>query len=189
MAPTCAAMYLILVKDSPGSLTTTGVLFYNATLSLPLLVAALAVSGEPRLMRTYVLYGDAGFRVRHRTRSGASPSQRVHSHSLCTLPPVRPYLRCTNNRSSKCTSKCTWLGWVAFTKYTPIGGIVGITRAQSDWKERHAALQAMLRFQCKSLLLSEANAAGTHLHGRFRMLFQLQALVTVRPCKVSLSQL
>lgn len=56
-------MYLILVKDSPGSLTTTGVLFYNATLSLPLLAGALAASREPRLMRTYLLYGDTGFRV------------------------------------------------------------------------------------------------------------------------------
>lgn len=61
----CTALYLILVKDSPSALTTTGVLFYNAALSLPLLVLATALSGEPALIRDYPLKGDPGFRVRH----------------------------------------------------------------------------------------------------------------------------
>ena len=43
------ALYLIMVKTTPSSsgLTTTGLLFYNSALSLPLLAAALLLSGEP----------------------------------------------------------------------------------------------------------------------------------------------
>ena len=43
------ALYLIMVKTTPSSsgLTTTGLLFYNSALSLPLLGVALAVSREP----------------------------------------------------------------------------------------------------------------------------------------------
>lgn len=57
------ALYLVLVKDSPSKLTTTGVLFYNAALSLPLLAVATAMSGEHSLIRQYPRLDDTGFRM------------------------------------------------------------------------------------------------------------------------------
>ena len=59
------ALYLIRVKATPATqgLTTTGLLFYNAVLSLPLLALALALSKEPAGMLAYVGYNDIGFRV------------------------------------------------------------------------------------------------------------------------------
>jgi hypothetical protein len=43
------SLYLIMVKNTPATngLTTTGMLFYNSTLSLPMLVAAVVAMGEP----------------------------------------------------------------------------------------------------------------------------------------------
>lgn len=45
------ALYIILVKDSPSALTTTGVLFYNAALSLPLLVLATVLCDLRTVLR------------------------------------------------------------------------------------------------------------------------------------------
>lgn len=77
------ALYLILVKDSPAALTTTGVLFYNAALSLPLLAVATALSGEPSLIRDYPLKGDPGFRMMV-AASAALGLTINHSMFLCT---------------------------------------------------------------------------------------------------------
>ncbi len=65
------ALYLILVKNSPASsgLTTTGLLFYNAALSLPLLGAAVALSGEPAGILAYPDKHSRGFQVRSITTS------------------------------------------------------------------------------------------------------------------------
>ena len=59
------ALYLIMVKNSPATagLTTTGLLGYNAALSLPLLTVALAVSNEPRQIRLYPGFRWRGFQV------------------------------------------------------------------------------------------------------------------------------
>lgn len=59
------ALYLILVKNTPATagLTTTGLLFYNAALSLPLLAAAVAVSPEPAGFLAYPDAASRGFRV------------------------------------------------------------------------------------------------------------------------------
>lgn len=66
------ALYLILVKNSPASsgLTTTGLLFYNAALSLPLLGAAVALSGEPAGILAYPDKHSRGFQV------GFGPSRK-----------------------------------------------------------------------------------------------------------------
>lgn len=60
------ALYLILVKNTPATagLTTTGLLFYNAALSLPLLAVAVAVSPEPAGVLAYPDSASRGFRVR-----------------------------------------------------------------------------------------------------------------------------
>ena len=59
------ALYLIMVKNSPvtSGLTTTGLLGYNAALSLPLLTAALAISNEPRRIRFYPGFRWHGFQA------------------------------------------------------------------------------------------------------------------------------
>lgn len=64
------ALYLILVKNTPATagLTTTGLLFYNAALSLPILGVALAVSSEPAGIAAYPDAGAWGFRVRRSLR-------------------------------------------------------------------------------------------------------------------------
>lgn len=64
------ALYLIMVKNTPGSsgLTTTGLLFYNSTLSLPLLGAALALSGEPAGVFAFPALRASGFQARWKPR-------------------------------------------------------------------------------------------------------------------------
>ena len=78
------ALYLIMVKTTPSSsgLSTTGLLFYNSALSLPLLAAALVVSGEPAGVLAFPKLRSVTFQARlplwsaivsqhaqHRTRS------------------------------------------------------------------------------------------------------------------------
>ena len=59
------ALYLILVKNTPATagLTTTGLLFYNAALSLPILGFAVAFSSEPAGIAAYPDAQSWGFRV------------------------------------------------------------------------------------------------------------------------------
>ena len=59
------ALYLIMVKATPASagLSTTGLLFYNATLSLPLLGGALALSGELSGVTAFPTLRDPRFQV------------------------------------------------------------------------------------------------------------------------------
>jgi hypothetical protein len=75
------ALYLILVKNSPASsgLTTTGLLFYNAALSLPLLGAAVALSGEPAGILAYPDKHSRGFQAR---RAGAGPARGFWAPAL-----------------------------------------------------------------------------------------------------------
>lgn len=49
------SLYLIMVKNMPATngLSTTGMLFYNSTLSLPMLAAAVFLTGEPERMLRY----------------------------------------------------------------------------------------------------------------------------------------
>lgn len=60
------ASYLIMVKNTPAAsaLTTTGLLFYNATLSLPLLTASVWGSGEWAGLWKYPLLYNPEFLVR-----------------------------------------------------------------------------------------------------------------------------
>lgn len=73
------ALYLILVKNSPASsgMTTTGLLFYNAALSLPLLGAAVALSGEPAGILAYPDKHSRGFQVRF--------GLLIVDHALCQV--------------------------------------------------------------------------------------------------------
>ena len=49
------SLYLIMVKNTPATsgLSTTGMLFYNSTLSLPMLLTAVVVMGEPAAVLKY----------------------------------------------------------------------------------------------------------------------------------------
>ena len=60
------ASYLIMVKNTPAAsaLTTTGLLFYNATLSLPLLMASVWGSGEWDGLWKFPLLNNPEFLVR-----------------------------------------------------------------------------------------------------------------------------
>jgi solute carrier family 35 len=60
------ALYLVMVKNTPvtSGLTTTGLLFYNATLSLPLLGVAVLMSREPQGIVAYSLTWSRSFQVR-----------------------------------------------------------------------------------------------------------------------------
>ncbi len=79
------ALYLIMVKNSPATsgLTTTGLLGYNAALSLPLLTAALALSNEPRQISLY-----PGFRWRGYQVSRLSCLVRVCLLSRSSIPKI-----------------------------------------------------------------------------------------------------
>lgn len=59
------ALYLVMVKRSPATqgLTTTGILFYNAALSMPALALALAISQEPRHLVLFPDLYSRSFRV------------------------------------------------------------------------------------------------------------------------------
>lgn len=60
------ALYLVMVKRSPATqgLTTTGILFYNAALSMPALMLALAISKEPLNLLLFPDLYSKSFRVR-----------------------------------------------------------------------------------------------------------------------------
>lgn len=62
------ALYLIMVKNTPASadLSTTGLLFYNSALSLPLLGGALAFSGELSGVAAFPTLRDPRFQVRYK---------------------------------------------------------------------------------------------------------------------------
>ena len=74
------ALYLIMVKNSPATsgLTTTGLLGYNAALSLPLLTAALAVSKEPRQLQLYPGFRWRGFQVWFRHMHASTQAAAFH---------------------------------------------------------------------------------------------------------------
>lgn len=61
------SLYLIMVKNTPATngLSTTGMLFYNSTLSLPMLAAAVVYQGEPAGMLSFPRLHDRQFQVRH----------------------------------------------------------------------------------------------------------------------------
>ena len=80
------ASYLIMVKNTPAAsaLSTTGLLFYNAMLSLPLLMAAVWSSGEWSGIWLYPLLNNPEFLVS--TRVSSSPQSRTFFHrALHTL--------------------------------------------------------------------------------------------------------
>ena len=84
------ALYLIMVKTTPSSsgLTTTGLLFYNSALSLPLLAAALLVSGEPagvlafpRLRSVTFQAGSLCFTPKSANTPASQPANRLQRRS------------------------------------------------------------------------------------------------------------
>lgn len=60
------SLYLIMVKNTPetNGLSTTGMLFYNSTLSLPMLLTAVFVKGEPRAIASHPQIHNPHFLVR-----------------------------------------------------------------------------------------------------------------------------
>lgn len=59
------SLYLIMVKNTPATngLSTTGMLFYNSMLSLPLLLLAVLLKGEPSSMTSYPLLWSPQFQL------------------------------------------------------------------------------------------------------------------------------
>ena len=64
------SLYLIMVKNTPATngLSTTGMLFYNSTLSLPMLLGAMVYMGEPTAILTYPQLYSPHFLVRERKK-------------------------------------------------------------------------------------------------------------------------
>ena len=63
------SLYLIMVKNTPATngLSTTGMLFYNSSLSIPMLFAAMVYMGEPAAIGTYPRIYDPQFLVSSNT--------------------------------------------------------------------------------------------------------------------------
>jgi len=57
------SLYLVFVKNIRHDLTTTGLMFYNSMLSLPLLLVLLIASGQHESFLTYSMLTDTGFLV------------------------------------------------------------------------------------------------------------------------------
>ncbi|EFN52887.1 hypothetical protein CHLNCDRAFT_26480, partial [Chlorella variabilis] len=59
------SLYLIMVKNTPGTngLSTTGMLFYNSMLSLPMLLCAVVLKGEPGGMAGYPMLWHRTFQM------------------------------------------------------------------------------------------------------------------------------
>ncbi|KAL4440081.1 hypothetical protein ABPG75_003082 [Micractinium tetrahymenae] len=79
------SLYLIMVKNTPGSngLSTTGMLFYNSMLSLPMLLGAVALRGEPARLGSYPLLWDPQFQLVLLLASALGLSIN-HSTFVCT---------------------------------------------------------------------------------------------------------
>ena len=86
------ALYLVMVKTSPATqgLTTTGLLFYNAALSMPALALAMAVSREPWELLQFPDLHSRNFRVSRALPCRSTPM--YSSRFLCGLR-KRPVLR------------------------------------------------------------------------------------------------
>lgn len=67
----CTALYLILIRHTKekASLSTLGIMFYTSAMSLPVVVAAMALSHEPAGTAAYLPQGTAGFKVRAHIQS------------------------------------------------------------------------------------------------------------------------
>jgi len=163
------SMYLILVKDSPHTLTTTGVLFYNATLSLPLLAGAVALSGEPELIRNFPLIENGSFRM-VLLASAALGLTINHSTFLCTRV-NEPLL--TSVAGNLKNVIMTILGAIAFSdfEYTHLNaaGLV-ISMTGAIYYATHSALKAQRRAAVMSPqpkpVIGRERASGLALLGR-----------------------
>ena len=81
------ALYLVMVKKSPAyqGLSSTGLLFYMATLSILPLTAALLLTREPWQLRYYPGFLSRGFRVRScllTLMTQSLPSESIEFKSL-----------------------------------------------------------------------------------------------------------
>lgn len=78
------ALYLVMVKKSPATqgLTTTGLLFYNAVLSMPALALALVVSGEAVQLAKFPDMHRQSFRVWLRQISESIARARLTAFAL-----------------------------------------------------------------------------------------------------------
>eukprot|EP00887_Chlorella_sp_A99_P000588 scaffold17.g588.t1 len=79
------SLYLIMVKETPATngLSTTGMLFYNSSLSLPMLLAAVVAVGEPRRVFAYPDLGNRRFQLVLLLASALGLSIN-HSTFVCT---------------------------------------------------------------------------------------------------------
>lgn len=163
------ALYLILVKNTPATagLTTTGLLFYNAALSLPLLAIAVAVSPEPAGVLAYPDSASRGFRVTLLLSTVLGLSIN-HSTFICTRynDPLT-----TSVAGSLKNIIMTLIGAVSFgdfkyAKWNVVG--LGVSMAGAIWYATRAAIKARKRGLAQQLLMRDPAKTGP-LIGRDRL--------------------
>ncbi|KAK9820998.1 hypothetical protein WJX81_006546 [Elliptochloris bilobata] len=163
------ALYLILVKNSPASsgLTTTGLLFYNAALSLPLLGAAVAVSAEPAGILAYPDKHSRGFQA---TLLAACALGLTINHSTFVCTRFNDPLT-TSVAGSVKNIAMTFIGAVAFGDfmYAPWNVVgLGMSMAGAIWYATKSALKAHKKSLAQQLLLRDPAKSGP-LIGRDRL--------------------
>ena len=79
------SLYLIMVKNTSATngLTTTGMLFYNSTLSLPMLAIAVGMAKELPALFSYPGLWDPQFQVSARARAAAAPPPGLRGSPVC----------------------------------------------------------------------------------------------------------
>lgn len=154
------SLYLIMVKNTPASngLSTTGMLFYNSTLSIPMLVLAVVIAGEPFGVAQYPLLMSRSFQLILLLGSALGMSIN-HSTFVCTR--VNEPLM-TSVAGNLKNAIMTIVGAFAFGDFVfqfsnALGLAVSMTGAM--WYATRSALQAR-RKSVKDALLQQTPVIG-----------------------------
>lgn len=147
------ATYLIMVKNAPGTrgLTTTRMLFYNSTMSIPLLLSAMLLMGEPSgLMQAPQLH-NSRFLLVLLVASGLGLSIN-HSTFVCTR--INEPLM-TSVAGNLKNAVITIVGAIAFPDFLfdPANALgLGVSMTGAIWYATRSALKAKQKTMKDSLL-------------------------------------
>ncbi|CAK0772874.1 hypothetical protein CVIRNUC_004008 [Coccomyxa viridis] len=155
------ALYLILVKNTPATagLTTTGLLFYNAALSLPILGVALAASKEPAGIIAYPDSDSWGFRVVLIMCCMLGLTIN-HSTFICTRfndPLTTSVAGSVKNIIMTCIGAVSF-GDFIYAKWNVVG--LGVSMMGAVWYATRAAMKARKRGLAQQLLMRDPNKTG-----------------------------
>ncbi|CAD7697956.1 unnamed protein product [Ostreobium quekettii] len=152
------ALYLVLIKNMKAAkeLSTTGLLFYNSSLCLPLLAVAVVVSGELSTLRAYPRLGDTVFKVVLALSTGLGLSVN-HSQFLCTRL-NEPIMTTVAGQMKNIVS--TIVGTFAFGDFTfdfaNAAGVV-VSMIGAVWYAFHSALMSQQKQDVLPKVSQETN--------------------------------